>query len=66
MHGFHAGGSESYAMAFRAEYEAQKRTLKELLRHAETLEERNRLAEELRELKSTYKAKSANWGYSLF
>jgi hypothetical protein len=66
MHGFHAGGPTAYGAAIRAEYESEKRTLKELLRHADGLEERNRLAESLRELKSKYQAKSANWGFLLF
>ena len=66
MKEFHSGGARAFGAAIRAEYESQKQTLEKLLRDANSEQERSRLAEELRELKATFRAKTSHWGNLLF
>ena len=63
---FHARGVVDYGAAVRVEYESERRALETRLRQAETDDERTRLADELRELKTKYRAMTAHRGYFLF
>ena len=66
MNAFHARGGEAYGAAIRAEYASQMQSLEKRLRQADSEQERIRLAEELRELKTTFRAKTAHWGNLFF
>jgi hypothetical protein len=66
MNSFHARGSQAYAFTLRAEFISRTKELQILLRQAVTEQERNRLAEELRELKANFRAQTAHWEYRLF
>jgi hypothetical protein len=66
MNSFHAHGASAYGAAIRAEYASRKKELEKLLRQASSEQERNRLAEEIRELKDKFRAQTAHWGYLLF
>jgi hypothetical protein len=66
MPSFHARGAAAYGAAIRAEYNSQIRDLEDRLRRADSEQERNRLAEELREVKAQFRVKNAQLKYSLF
>ena len=66
MNAFHYDGARAYGAAIRAGYVSQKQAIEKRLRQANSEQERSRLAEELCELKTTFRAKTAHWGYLLF
>ncbi len=66
MNAFHAHGGAAYGAAIRAEYESLRNELEKRLRLAGSEQERNRIAEELREMKAKFRAKTAHWGSLLF
>jgi hypothetical protein len=66
MNTFHANGAKAYRSAIRAKYESQKQDLEHRLRQANSAQERSRLAEELRDLETNFRAETARWGKLLF
>jgi tRNA A37 N6-isopentenylltransferase MiaA len=62
MNSFVHGGTGAYQAALRADYVSQRKELERRLREAATEQEHSRVADELRDLKTNFRTRSAHGG----